>query len=68
MAAVEEVKELRKELNRWIILESAFPSNPGLGLQRGIPGTQWRPFEKVLYDRCIDPADYRPPREKSSSL
>ncbi len=60
--AVAEVKELRKGLNRWIVFESAFPSNPVLGVQRGIPGTQWRPFDKTLYDRCIDPIDYRPPK------
>lgn len=62
--AVAEVKQIRQELNRWIIVESAFPSNPKLGAQKGIPGAQWRPFDKLLYDRCIDPTDYRPPRKQ----
>jgi uncharacterized LabA/DUF88 family protein len=65
--AVKEIKELRRELNRWIVVESAFPSNPALGVQRGIPGTQWRPFGKDIYDRCIDPGDYRTPREPLAS-
>jgi uncharacterized LabA/DUF88 family protein len=62
--AVGEVKRLRTELDRWIVFESAFPSSPELGVQRGIPGTQWRRFDKRLYDQCIDPTDYRPPKEE----
>lgn len=64
--AVEEIKELRRELKRWIVVESAFPSDPKTGPQRGIPGTQWRPLDKDLYDRCIDPSDYRPPRGQAT--
>ncbi len=62
--AVQEIKELRRELNRWVIAESAFPQNSAVGLQKGVPGTQWRPFDKVVYDRCLDPTDYRPPRQQ----
>lgn len=59
--AVGEIRELRRELHRWILVESAFPS---VGVQKGVPGTQWRPFDKALYERCLDPTDYRPPRQQ----
>lgn len=41
--AVQEVFELRREMNRWIAAECAYPQGSG-NLQRGIPGA------------CIDPS------------
>jgi uncharacterized LabA/DUF88 family protein len=58
--AVDEVKQIRQEFNRWLVVECAFPVGGTGWYGRGIDGTQWRPINKALYDRCIDPNDYRP--------
>lgn len=52
--AVQEVFDLRKELNRWISLECAYPQGIE-DLQYGIPGIRQIRFDKALYDACIDP-------------
>ena len=47
--------------NRWIKIASAYPKNTSQKhLNRGINKTDWIPFEKALYDTCLDPRDYRP--------
>ena len=59
--AVEEIKEIGKEQGRWIKVASAFPKNPNIKhFKQGIEKTEWVPFEKKLYDTCIDKRDYRP--------
>ena len=64
--AVQEVFELRKELNRWISIECAYPQGTGL-IQQGIPGIRQIRFDKALYDSCIDPntKTYYPPKNST---
>lgn len=56
----KEIRLLSKESDRWIKICSAFPVSPQCQNKRGIYSTDWIPFEKSLYDTCIDPLDYRP--------
>ena len=56
--AVAEVKSISQDLGRWIKLASAYPT--GTKNPRGIDGTDWITFDKAVYDRCLDPRDYRP--------
>lgn len=58
--AVNEVYDIRQEFKLWLWLECAFPISPTAKNLRGISRTQWRTIDKSLYDRCIDPRDYRP--------
>lgn len=58
--AAHEIRNITKENDQWIKLASAFPKNTfKKHLNRGINKTDWLPFEKSLYDTCIDPRDYR---------
>lgn len=57
--AVNEVHAIRQYFDRWIFMESAFPENPNRS-SRGIHNTQWRIVTQEMYDKCIDPRDYRP--------
>jgi uncharacterized LabA/DUF88 family protein len=57
---VEEVKHISKEQDRWIKLVSAFPSGSYATSNRGIAGTDWFRIDQSMYDRCLDPFDYRP--------
>lgn len=57
---VEEIVALRQEINRWLVVDCAFPYVPGA--PRGIAGARPIPFEKTLYDTCIDPNNYFPPK------
>ena len=54
------IRQVAKLQNRWIKIASAFPDAPGATNRRGINRTDWCPFDKALYDPCIDPRDYRP--------
>lgn len=56
--AIAEVKQISKSMERWIQLACAFPS--GTRNTRGVNGTNWYPFDKDCYDKCLDPNDYRP--------
>jgi len=58
-----ELRVIARSQNRWIKIASAFPNNnvkKHLN-NKGIKNTDWKPFEKSLYDACLDPADYRRP-------
>ncbi len=55
--AAATIRAIAREKGRWIKIASAFPANPLR--PRGINQTDWKPFDKTLYDTCIDPADYR---------
>ena len=57
----DEIKEIAREQDRWIKMASSFPRNQAR--PRGINKTDWIPFDKTLYDNCIDPRDYRTPPE-----
>lgn len=57
--AADEIRLIAKHQNRWIKLASAFPSSASYGNKRGINRTDWIQIDRNLYDRCIDPVDYR---------
>ncbi|MCX6571736.1 MAG: NYN domain-containing protein [Candidatus Aminicenantes bacterium] len=60
--AVDAVHALSKENGRWAGLECAYPYSEEYRGTRGIDRTVWLKIPKDLYDRCIDPKDYRPSR------
>ncbi len=53
-----EVREVAERKNRWIKIASAFPESPSATSRRGVDRTDWKPFDRDLYDRCLDSADY----------
>jgi uncharacterized LabA/DUF88 family protein len=55
-----EVRVISQEQDRWIKVASAFPVSPAARNKRGINSTDWVPIDRALYDRCLDPRDYRP--------
>ncbi len=57
--AALEIKEISKEQDRWIKIVSAYPENRTKRKQRGIDQTMWFPFDKSIYDDCIDKRDFR---------
>ncbi len=61
---VDEVRNISKQQNRWIKVASSFPSSPAYKNKRGIDKTDWLPFDKKLYDACIDPKNYFPRHQK----
>lgn len=59
---VQEIGELRRELNRWLVVDCAYPYDPSSpSYKHGVPGVRPVPFDKALYDTCIDPVNYFPP-------
>ena len=57
----DEIREIAKEESRYIKIASAFPHNPASRHKnRGIDKTDWIPFDKNMYDGCLDSRDYRP--------
>jgi uncharacterized LabA/DUF88 family protein len=59
---VDEIKDLRVEVRRWLVVDCAYPlPTPAPSQWLGIRGASGVPFDKALYDACIDPADYFPP-------
>lgn len=61
----DEVRAVAREQGRWIKIASAFPSSQTASNKRGINKTDWIEIDQSLYDACIDPRDYRPPRHSS---
>ncbi|MBF0475857.1 MAG: NYN domain-containing protein [Deltaproteobacteria bacterium] len=56
-----EIRTIAQEQDRWIKIACAFPHNQAQKhTKRGINKTDWLPFDKLLYDVCLDPRDYRP--------
>jgi uncharacterized LabA/DUF88 family protein len=55
----EEIRVIAREQDRWIKVTCAFPSSPTSVNRRGINSTDWIRIDRRLYDRCIDPHDYR---------
>lgn len=55
---VPEVEAIADLKGIEISLASAFPDSPQSDFDRGIDRTQWLPFDKQLYDRCLDENDY----------
>jgi len=60
--AAKEIRSISKAANRWIKVVSAFPSSQSASNKRGIDLTDWIRIDKVTYDRCLDPLDYRGPK------
>ncbi len=56
----DEIRLISREQARWIKIASAFPVSPTIRNRRGIQKTDWIPFERAVYDACLDPRDYRP--------
>ncbi|MBF0475850.1 MAG: NYN domain-containing protein [Deltaproteobacteria bacterium] len=57
----DEIRTIAQEQNRWIKIACAFPHNQTQKhTKRGINKTDWLPLDKLLYDVCLDPRDYRP--------
>jgi uncharacterized LabA/DUF88 family protein len=55
-----EIRVIAKEQGRWIKVACAFPDSPTARNRRGINNTDWIRIDRAMYDRCIDPRDYRP--------
>jgi hypothetical protein len=58
----DEIRVISAEQSRWIKMASAFPKSPATHNKRGINNTDWITIDRRMYDACIDPKDYRPPR------
>lgn len=57
--AVDEVKDISRQQERWIRAACAYPVSPTSTNTRGINGTDWIALDRNLYTACIDPNDYR---------
>ncbi len=57
--AIHLAKEIAKDQDRQLVFESHFVVGPGSDSDRGIPRTSWKPIDKITYDACLDPRDYR---------
>ena len=55
-----EIRTIAKEQDRWVKIACAFPDSPTARNRRGINNTDWVRIGRAMYDRCIDPRDYRP--------
>lgn len=60
--AVEDIKMLARQQQRWLRLACAFPWSPASRNRRGIDRTDWIRIERPLYEACVDTRDYRPKR------
>ena len=58
--AVDEVRAISIQQNRWIKAASAFPVGLTYPNRRGINGTEWVRIDRAVYDSCLDAFDYRP--------
>lgn len=58
----EEIRFIARERGRWIKIASAFPLSPTSRNRRGVDKTDWIAIDRAMYDACLDPRDYRPPR------
>lgn len=56
----DEIRSISVAQNRWIKVACAFPISPAISNARGINRTDWIPFDRAMYDACLDPNDYRP--------
>lgn len=63
--ALREAVQIAKEQRRWITLESAHPLHPDpTSRGRGLRPATFRQIDQAMYDRCVDPNDYRPKRKR----
>ena len=54
-----EIRAISKQFDRWLKVACAFPESPTASNRRGINNTDWLPIDRAMYQRCIDPRDYR---------
>jgi uncharacterized LabA/DUF88 family protein len=54
-----EINAIAKEQGRRIQLVSAYPWSATAPNKRGVNKTDWLKISKEMYDKCIDPTDYR---------
>jgi hypothetical protein len=54
-----EIRTISKQQNRWIKIACAFPISPTASNRRGINNTDWVRIDRIMYQQCIDPKDYR---------
>jgi len=57
--AAKEIRAIAKATARWIKAVSAFPCSATSSNRRGIDLTDWIRIDRAIYDRCLDPVDYR---------
>jgi uncharacterized LabA/DUF88 family protein len=55
----DEIRAISRRAGRWLKLASAFPVSSN-SRRRGIDRTDWLRIDRQLFDRCLDPRDYRP--------
>jgi len=58
----DEIRVIARQQGRWIRIACAYPVSPTRRNSRGINGSDWIGIDRKLYDYCIDPKDYRPPK------
>jgi hypothetical protein len=58
----DEIRVISRQQGRWIRIACAYPMSPTRINRRGINGSHWIQVTRKMYDDCIDPKDYRPPR------
>jgi uncharacterized LabA/DUF88 family protein len=56
----DEIRLMAQEQKRWLKIASAYPYSPAVKRWRGIDKTDWIKIDRITYDSCIDPRDYRP--------
>lgn len=57
--AASEIRTIARQQDRWIKIACAFPDSPTASNRRGINNTDWIRIDRLIYQRCIDPKDYR---------
>ena len=60
----KEIRRIARTQRRWIKIASAFPDSPTSPNRRGINQTDWIRIDRLCYDQCLDPRDYRKTRTR----
>ena len=55
----KDVRSISRKQDRWIKIASAFPVGDKQDKKIGIKDTDWIEIDRRMYDKCIDPKDYR---------
>ena len=55
-----EIRDIARSTNRWLKIASAYPGSSTATPRKGIDRTDWIVLDRRVYDRCLDPRDYRP--------
>jgi uncharacterized LabA/DUF88 family protein len=55
----DEVRTIAAEQGRWVKIASVVPISASATNKKGINKTDWIMLDKQMYDKCIDPNDYR---------